>query len=66
MPYANARSPELKEKMAFLTARLGNRAGEEYYETLCMRGVNQSIGKPRQRLATPRRAEAGGACITPC
>jgi len=28
----------------------GRRAGDEYYETLCMRAVNQSIGKYHSSL----------------
>ena len=42
-----------------LTARAGSvwgpvqarRAGDEYYETLCMRGVNQSIGTKKNHRA---------------
>ena len=95
MPYPNAKSVELKEKMNFLNARQAaasgggggsqvrcsrrsrdvgtagkkltararsvwgpvqaRRAGDEYYETLCMRGVNQSIGTKKNH-----RVRAGG------
>ncbi|KAL0592316.1 hypothetical protein ABG067_000424 [Albugo candida] len=43
LPYPNAADPELLEKMAYLdTKRSGE--GRKYYETLCMKAVNQSIG----------------------
>ncbi|KAJ3282069.1 DEAD H (Asp-Glu-Ala-Asp His) box helicase 11 [Borealophlyctis nickersoniae] len=58
LPYAKADSPELKEKMAYVGKRaaemggssedaqaLAKKAASEYYENLCMRGVNQSIGR---------------------
>ncbi|RYG51796.1 hypothetical protein EON66_10395 [archaeon] len=70
LPYANASSAELRERMAFLSATCkpsgctllpsslpehaigstgaassgGEDAGRVYYENLCMRAVNQSIG----------------------
>lgn len=44
MPYPNARDPELVEKMAFLDKRQPG-AGRQFYESLCMKAVNQSIGK---------------------
>ncbi|KAG7307926.1 hypothetical protein JYU34_006542 [Plutella xylostella] len=44
MPYPNSRSPELQEKMKYLNrSRAG--AGNEYYENLCMKAVNQCIGR---------------------
>lgn len=43
MPYPNARDVELVEKMAFLDRRTPG-AGRQYYESLCMKAVNQSIG----------------------
>ncbi|KAL3673599.1 hypothetical protein V7S43_001300 [Phytophthora oleae] len=44
MPYPNARDAELVEKMAFLDKRnLGS--GRQFYESLCMKAVNQSIGR---------------------
>ena len=51
LPYPNKFSPELKEKMDFLDATLersslaGSSPGQEYYENLCMKAVNQSIGR---------------------
>ncbi|KAG8232335.1 hypothetical protein J437_LFUL012925 [Ladona fulva] len=46
MPYANIQSAELKEKMAFLDAHSSTpSAGQRYYESLCMKAVNQSIGR---------------------
>lgn len=65
LPYANARSPELVEKMKYLNTALppaqafachkgstmltlqsqGGDAGQAYYENLCMKAVNQSIGR---------------------
>lgn len=54
LPYPDRSDPELRQKMAFLDARqLARRsgtggaadAGNEYYENLCMRAVNQSIGR---------------------
>ncbi|RLN71130.1 hypothetical protein BBJ28_00000195 [Nothophytophthora sp. Chile5] len=43
MPYPNARSAELVEKMAFLDKRQPG-SGRQFYESLCMKAVNQSIG----------------------
>ena len=46
LPYAPPNDPVIKEKMAYLSAKYGAAsAGEEYYEGLCMKGVNQSIGR---------------------
>eukprot|EP01147_Barroeca_monosierra_P002573 gene2574-5491_t len=59
LPYPNRRSVVLQEKMAFLNKRASHLAqtidnskkpklpspGERYYETLCMKAVNQSIGR---------------------
>jgi chromosome transmission fidelity protein 1 len=44
MPYPNARDPELVEKMAFLDKHQPG-SGRQFYESLCMKAVNQSIGK---------------------
>lgn len=43
LPYPNARDAELVEKMSFLDKRSAG-AGRQYYESLCMKAVNQSIG----------------------
>lgn len=44
MPYPNAHDAELVEKMAFLDKRSPG-AGRQFYESLCMKAVNQSIGR---------------------
>ncbi|KAF4325032.1 hypothetical protein BBO99_00000621 [Phytophthora kernoviae] len=44
MPYPNARDVELVEKMAFLDKRNPG-SGRQFYESLCMKAVNQSIGR---------------------
>ncbi|CAL1531377.1 unnamed protein product, partial [Lymnaea stagnalis] len=49
LPYPNINSPELKEKMSYLNAHFvdqeGRLAGQVHYENLCMKAVNQSIGR---------------------
>ncbi|EJC97956.1 DNA repair helicase [Fomitiporia mediterranea MF3/22] len=51
IPYPNLGSPELRERMKYLDKKMvgrGNntgRAGNELYENLAMRAVNQSIGR---------------------
>jgi len=49
LPYPNMYSPELKEKMAYLNKNMpshdGKTAGQCHYENLCMKAVNQSIGR---------------------
>ncbi|CAG8641737.1 11122_t:CDS:10 [Ambispora gerdemannii] len=52
LPFANMNSAALKEKMKYIDQkrqdiRSGNlhSSGKEYYENLCMRSVNQSIGR---------------------
>ncbi|XP_012945666.1 ATP-dependent DNA helicase DDX11 [Aplysia californica] len=50
LPYPNIQSPELKEKMSYLNANFprdpaGRQAGQVHYENLCMKAVNQSIGR---------------------
>jgi len=45
MPYPNKKSVELQEKMNYLDATIGNGEGRRYYENLCMKAVNQSIGR---------------------
>eukprot|EP00742_Colponemidia_sp_Colp-10_P016154 GILJ01018486.1.p1 GENE.GILJ01018486.1~~GILJ01018486.1.p1 ORF type:complete len:864 (-),score=122.28 GILJ01018486.1:323-2881(-) len=49
LPFANLYDPELKEKMSFMDAQrtlTGNGlTGREYYENICMKAVNQSIGR---------------------
>jgi len=49
MPYPNMNTPELKEKMSFLNTHVGmidgKQAGQVHYENLCMKAVNQSVGR---------------------
>ncbi|KAG9290759.1 hypothetical protein G9A89_011722 [Geosiphon pyriformis] len=51
LPYANMNSPQLKEKMKYIDQMPrsrgcnGHSTGKDYYENLCMRAVNQSIGR---------------------
>lgn len=50
LPYPNINSPELKEKMDYLNANFkagedGRQPGQIHYENLCMKAVNQSIGR---------------------
>ncbi|XP_033762374.1 ATP-dependent DNA helicase DDX11-like [Pecten maximus] len=50
LPYPNINSPELKEKMNYLNANFkagedGRQPGQVHYENLCMKAVNQSIGR---------------------
>ncbi|KPI91284.1 Putative ATP-dependent RNA helicase DDX11-like protein 8 [Papilio xuthus] len=45
MPYPNVKSPELQEKMNYLNRTVGSSAGSQYYENLCMKAVNQCIGR---------------------
>eukprot|EP01137_Pigoraptor_chileana_P021518 Opistho-2@85371 len=56
MPFPNINSPEIAERMAYINSlsapnRKGpsaagdKSAGDEYYENLCMKAVNQSIGR---------------------
>ncbi|CAG4917144.1 unnamed protein product [Colias eurytheme] len=44
LPYPNVKSPELKEKMNYLNQATPG-AGSQYYENLCMKAVNQCIGR---------------------
>ena len=54
LPFANKGSVELQEKIKYAYEMNPNQsdAGNEYYENLCMRGVNQSIGKYIHRMQT--------------
>jgi len=50
LPYPNLKSAELKEKMDYLNRTTkpgsgGRQAGQVHYENLCMKAVNQSIGR---------------------
>ncbi|XP_043120352.1 ATP-dependent DNA helicase DDX11 isoform X2 [Puntigrus tetrazona] len=63
MPYPNIKSPELQEKMTYLDKTMphigGKRPGKALIENLCMKAVNQSIGR-----AIRHRADY--ACIVLC
>ena len=46
LPYPNRNSPELAEKLLYIEQREGGKsAAEAYYTNLCMKAVNQSIGR---------------------
>nr|CDS33845.1 ATP dependent RNA helicase DDX11 [Hymenolepis microstoma] len=46
LPYPNVYSAFMKEKLNFLEKRFGNRSGgQRFCEALCMRSVNQAIGR---------------------
>jgi len=45
LPYPNPANIELKLRMQYLKDTLGNNEDKAYYENLCMRAVNQSIGR---------------------
>ncbi len=45
LPFPNSKSLELKEKMSHLDRTVGAGAGHAHYENLCMKAVNQSIGR---------------------
>jgi chromosome transmission fidelity protein 1 len=45
LPYPNKFNRELTEKMNYLNSTVSPGAGNEYYENLCMKAVNQSIGR---------------------
>ncbi|XP_062509848.1 ATP-dependent DNA helicase DDX11-like [Corticium candelabrum] len=49
LPYPNRKSAELSEKMSYLDKNVarcdGRSPGDEHYENLCMKAVNQCIGR---------------------
>ncbi|KAK9753886.1 DEAD 2 [Popillia japonica] len=45
MPYANIYAADLKEKMTYLDRLEGTGSGQRFYESLCMKAVNQCIGR---------------------
>ena len=45
LPFPNKDSPELKQKMTYLNQTVAPNAGTLHYENLCMKAVNQSIGR---------------------
>lgn len=51
MPYPNKTSPELAQKIKYLDENLRRGSGSEYYENLCMKAVNQCIGRAVRHIA---------------
>jgi chromosome transmission fidelity protein 1 len=49
LPYPDITDPELKEKMSAMDAAAARNkssiSGQSYYQNLCMRAVNQSVGR---------------------
>uniref|UniRef100_A0A1A9VZC2 Helicase ATP-binding domain-containing protein n=1 Tax=Glossina brevipalpis TaxID=37001 RepID=A0A1A9VZC2_9MUSC len=45
LPYPNRQAPEMQERLRYLDTTLGSGLGKEYYENLCMKAVNQCIGR---------------------
>lgn len=48
IPFANIKSQELREKMAYMDSKSkleGGTSGSQYYENICMKSVNQCIGR---------------------
>ncbi|KAJ8943643.1 hypothetical protein NQ318_005645 [Aromia moschata] len=45
LPYANIMAADLKEKMSYLDKKEGLGSGQKFYENLCMKSVNQCIGR---------------------
>ena len=46
LPYPDITDPELREKMDTMTKHgVGGLSGQAYYQNLCMRAVNQSVGR---------------------
>jgi len=71
LPYPDVSNPELKEKVASLD-RSRTISGKDYIQNLCMRAVNQSIGRAirhandyagiillDERYVTDKRIQAG-------
>ena len=66
LPFANAADPQLKEKIRYITSlpaapalasdngkpvAVGKLAGQEYYQNMCMKAVNQCIGRAIRHIA---------------
>ncbi|KAJ1522967.1 hypothetical protein ONE63_002104 [Megalurothrips usitatus] len=45
LPFPNIKSVELQEQMRYLDDSVGQGGGQRHYENLCMKAVNQSIGR---------------------
>ncbi|CAG0916040.1 unnamed protein product [Notodromas monacha] len=45
LPYPNSKSPELQEKLKHLDEKRGPGSGKKHYENLCLKALNQSIGR---------------------
>ena len=51
MPFANPSELALQEQMAHLDHSQGEGAGRRYYTNLCMKAVNQSVGRAIRHIA---------------
>jgi chromosome transmission fidelity protein 1 len=45
LPFANNQSLQIQEKMLYYDKQGSDFNGKEYYENLCMRVLNQAIGR---------------------
>lgn len=45
LPYSDVKAPEIVERMSYYDRQKGKLTGRDYYENLCMRVVNQTIGR---------------------
>lgn len=45
LPFPNKSNPDLIEKMNYLNKQSGSSASSDYYENICIKAVNQSIGR---------------------
>uniref|UniRef100_A0A1B0C2M3 Ubiquitin conjugation factor E4 core domain-containing protein n=1 Tax=Glossina palpalis gambiensis TaxID=67801 RepID=A0A1B0C2M3_9MUSC len=44
-------TPEMQERLRYLDSTLGSASGNEYYENLCMKAVNQSLVRAQKRTS---------------
>lgn len=51
LPYPNAKDPVLIEKLAYAAHKRKTSNTSEFYDTLCMKAVNQSIGRSIRHAA---------------
>jgi chromosome transmission fidelity protein 1 len=72
LPYPNITDPEIQEKMALMDRTCNSVNGQAYYQNLCLRAINQSVGRAirhgkdysavlllDRRYMTDRRIRAG-------
>ena len=45
LPFPNPSDPELQERQKYISKHHGEESSKIYYKNLCMRAVNQSIGR---------------------